>query len=611
MSMSIFWASCLIFAVNWSGSAPLENWKLIHFRGPAVIQAEPGEDGVVLSADRAGYTLDSFYTKIANPGADRVVLRFEAAAHAEKLPLLVCLTGGPGCVNPAIKKRVTLDPAQGLTQVELEYMIQNFPDHFTIEFLLEGSVPAGKLMTISGVMMEAKHLDLEARMTPRSGVVFTDSDNQVVSLAWQAATPTHAPRFQLSDNAGKVLLEKSAPQATSGTEEFDLSSLPAGEFLLTAQSRSGETELRFTIIRTASRRDSITIINGTPYRNGKPYFAIGIFHAGDAVIDIVNATNRELGLAEVNRKQLFADLEKRHFNAVHNSWAVASPDYFADARTYNMTVLSESRWSGPAGAAQVNAEPNILGFYSWDEPVDSQFEDCANLYKNYKKVIPHHPVMIAFNSLPVGGTDRPMEDIAILDPYPIRNKTSDVGSIIAYTAGANQYLNWNDPGTCAYSSNQLFCSDHPAFSTKPTPAQVRAEVYAALVAGAKGIFYYAYYTHELLSKGMPDNPKRKYWFLPESDLWNAIGPINAEIESFADFALIGNDAPEFKLKGVTASRSWQLGDEVLLIAVNTSGAGEKSGTLQYPAGWSVEPAQASGSAVVLAPYECRSWRFRR
>lgn len=595
--MMIFSAAAMLFQYNWTGMTPPRDWQSVHFRGPVTVAVQPGETGLEFSAPVSGGSCDSFFHSFVRPPYDQVDVQLALTPRTDGLSLLVALSGGPGCVSPTIKQRIDLGPAGQRREITLHYDITDFPPgNMLLELIFEGNLPSGPLLTLAEVALsQGAPPPLTCRMVPGSGVVFSDAADASVRFDWKLRDPADRLDFTLS---GMGVSRRETASGAAGATAFDFSDLPAGDYQLTV-SRNGETVQTHAIRRVIPPSSRLVIVDRVPYLQGKPYFAIGLFHVGDRVLDLVNADNRTFGLPEINRSTLFAELQQRHFNAVHYSWLAAPPDYLRETAQYGLSVISEGR-GDLDGIQKIKDEPNLLAYYGFDEPKASDYATCGALYAEYKRHDPAHPVVSAFDTRPTGSGDLALVDIAMLDPYPVVGPTSDVGTIIDYADAARHRLFRDDPATCEYAVLQLFTIDGSRFQVEPTAAQVRAEAFAALVAGVKGIFYYAYYTHEPLTRGMSRNLKRQYWFLPESELWDAIGAINADIAAIAPFALEGKSAPEYRLTGIPAFRSWRLGDQVAVIAVNTSGETALSGVFHTPQG---------EEALTLQPYEVRIWRF--
>jgi hypothetical protein len=293
---------------------------------------------------------------------------------------------------------------------------------------------------------------------------------------------------------------------------------------------------QFDSINLDVSHSSVMISDGIPHLNGEPFLTIGLYHTSDPVINIINSETP----GTLTREGLFEDLASRGFNTVFYSWVVAPSDFYEAAARHGLMVVSESK-DMFTQVAEVKNQPNVFGWYGFDEPSAARAGECADIYKTYQSMDPFHPVMTAFNSsdLTGYGTDR-LVDIAMPDPYPFKGSSTDLSSVVPEHIQACQNdLLKNDSTTCVIYIPQLFTATDGWNGYIPTYKEVRAEVYTALHYGAKGVFYYSFYSGETLSGGMPLNSSRTHWYLPESELWNEIGSLNQELMDLKEVILQG------------------------------------------------------------------------
>jgi hypothetical protein len=200
-------------------------------------------------------------------------------------------------------------------------------------------------------------------------------------------------------------------------------------------------------------------------------------------------------------------------------------------------------------------------------------------------------------------------DIACPDFYPIRDSTSDVTGTALYAMDCREVLFGSDPTTCVIAIPQLFAFGGPwGPGVEPTYRQVRAEVYAAIVGGAKGVWYYAYYTSGGMKAGMPLNPKRNHWFLPESNLWASIGELNSELQGFKEVILFGKPCSKVTVssKSGVLFRAISLHDKTYLFVVNPASEARSNLRVRMPAAWD-KATPLCGSPALRK--QGRSWRF--
>jgi hypothetical protein len=527
-------------------SSGLSRWNESNFRGTASMTASTVTEGdntfAQLTIQGSGSMLNSFYTSLPAMTGEPCLLQVDYRYKAtEALPIEVSVTGGAGMNWPyiAYKKTTVVDGAWHNVTVnfDLTGFVASAP---VLEFYINtSSAVAGDVLQIDDVLV-TKSIPLMPSVewrSPSSHQIIDQTDAQKVSL--DLVNPTGV---NCTFNIAVTLLASGSTvaqytQTVTGDRQtftIDTTSLAVGSYKVTV-SAYGVELARWALSKLAYQQNSVLIRDGVPYVNGEPYLVIGLFHTSDREINMIN---EEDGTTTLTRDSLFQSLVDRKFNTVQYTWYVAPADFFVDAAEYNLMVLSESK-NDYDGVEAVKNQPNVFGWYSYDEALPSRVGDCEVLYKKYKEIDPYHPVMNAFHQGGLGYGLEPIVDIAMPDRYPFYSSTTDFGEMVRFHVESNRdYLLKGDPTTSVIFVPQLFTID--AWNAYfPTYAQVRAEVYAAIHYGAKGFFYYGYESDETLTPGMPLNTSRKYWYLPECDLWNQIGTLNQELIDLKDIILFG------------------------------------------------------------------------
>ncbi len=583
------------------------DWRLIHYAGDFALQTSERDGMLTLNSPQAGKVVASLSREFDLPPGDTLEAEIRVSTGVADLPLVAIVAAGPGGREPAAKMYCKIPPDGAEHTItyhfDLVRLRQSGTERAVFEFLLEAwPIPAGELLAVKSVQLREPELKL--RVHPRSGFLYDGLAAQQLTVEFtrSVAAPDTSLQMRLTDDEGRTMAEQSfAAGGRDGSWTPATAPLPPGNYHLTVTADDRKC-LEQNITKLPYRPDTLAVIGGIPYYDGKPFFAIGLFHCGEDVLARVNTLNRELGMPEVTLEQSLAAIQARNFNVAHHCGATA-PAYFARARDYGLLVLDEPGKDLQPVAAMAK-ETNLLGHYSWDEPHGFALNGCAEAYRTLKELDPYHPVFIAFNVAPAGSIEKPIVDIAMLDPYPISGPESDVGAMVDFIAAARRFVNDGDPATCEYAVIQLFAQNWMAdkrFDFTPTAAQVQAEVYASLIGGAKGIFYYGYYTYEPLFAGMERNPARKHWFLPESSLWDALGELNRQVAQYGCFVLSGTPTTAAGLEGIAAARAWQLDDRLLLLGVNTAGDRSIRGHLRYDAEQWIG-SEPDGREIELAPY---------
>ena len=576
-------------------------WKQVDLR-EAQVRAfrvqEQNNFSACLRAETKGRHLSTFYTSVHGvadvEGDVRISFRYRTSLKWAKL-IVAISTGGYrlGHGAPAIKAEpelirdgswhdytVTYDPT-GLARGAV-----------MMGFLLVGQgAKVGDELFIDDIVMErVPAARLEAKLhSPGSRNVFDRTPNQKVLLdliCRQKATSFTVEAYR--DQEKEPWLTETYPVETTRRVAINLSAQPTGMYRVAVKAGRPQELASWNIYKHPYRENAVLIRDGVPYVNGEPFMIIGIYHASDPVIDRINNENAK-GAAEgkITRKVMFQEIKNRGFNTVHYSWGPGPKEFYEEAASSGLMVVPENRES-LANVPLLRDQVSLFGWYAIDEPSPFIVEKCEKLYDAYKRTDPYHPVMTAFMSAALGYGDHRLVDIALPDLYPISGPQSSVANTAAYVRNCREILLRNDPTTCVIVVPQLFTADNYLWrGFEPTYDQVRAQVYTAITAGAKGVLYYAYYTHEKLENGMSLNPKRKHWYLPESRLWNSIGRLNAELQGLKDVILFGEECSEFStaLRPPVLSRAVSLNNQLYLFLVNPTSATLSNLRVKWPGSW--------------------------
>jgi hypothetical protein len=236
-------------------------------------------------------------------------------------------------------------------------------------------------------------------------------------------------------------------------------------------------------------------------------------------------------------------------------------------------------------AEKLKGHPNLLGNMWKDEPtgllnipnfdMDQEFAQFAKYKERINEQMPGLPVFI--NDPPAIFPDPPKfkqwwmqwnaaGDVACQDNYPLIDRTARARSLalephgipqlvsLAIDINAGKKPEWLIVGAC----------DSPAEPNwpcrLPTPAQLRCEVYTAVVSGATGIAYFIMDSHDSRRGGcvgMSPRPKASYGsgevssatpaqMVHARSLWEMAKQINAELRELTPILLsptLGDDSP--------------------------------------------------------------------
>jgi len=219
------------------------------------------------------------------------------------------------------------------------------------------------------------------------------------------------------------------------------------------------------------------------------------------------------------------------------------------------------------GLSQLN-EPLIYGWMHGDEPDNAQrnkkenkWDPCldpADIIRDYRKIKrndPSRPVYLNVGRGVAytdwigrgacrGRTDMYMVanngylkgcDIASFDIYPVNSNEDEVRDQLWYVArGIDNLRTWSNdskPAWCWIETTRI--SEKSA--RKPTPAEVRAQVWMALIHGARG---FGYFCHSFVDS--TDDAA----LLHDAEMLRAVSAINAEVTALAT-VLNRDDLPDY------------------------------------------------------------------
>lgn len=298
----------------------------------------------------------------------------------------------------------------------------------------------------------------------------------------------------------------------------------------------------------------------TPYRQGVPqatpgaaFFPIGLYHALDA--------------AHAGETLSLAEIAAAGFNAVHVWEGLRLEPVLSQARAHGLRLLfhhpTDDEVRTHAG------DPQILAWYLDEEPslhvplADQDRHRQAFLARReqLRRIDPGHPVL-ALDMAALTGTRRAdwiawagLGDISAHDNYPIRwfphrHSLDTPGGIPASVSLAVRMVAQRKP---VWLVVQAMAGPEEGWRM-PTPEELRAMVFAGLVHGATGLFYFAldsFVTREGQILGIAPDPAPAYALPPgfghatpplmaspedraaSRRLWQAVVALNRELQALA------------------------------------------------------------------------------
>jgi len=432
----------------------------------------------------------------------------------------------------------------------------------------------------------------------RSGVYRTGRGGPALRLVANVRDPEPGMVLDVRVTGGEVHERRAPPVPPSGRVDLSLpaDAWPVGEYALAAVLRSGERQLardvRTVRVMPPPVGSEVTFdADGITYVDGEPFLPLGLYHVSEPVVDLVSAQNAGMGLPPLTPAAMLDDVAGKGFNCFVRGWGMPSQAFLDLAHARGLKVMPEIGGM-PADAVReaVRAgrdHPALLLWYGVDEPGGERLQHSLDIRAAFTEEDPHHPVGAALNNPGVMPEAAAALDVLMPDPYPIARAPLSMVSV--FTDAAERARR---PGQSLWVVPQAFAV-HGVWR-EPTPEELRNMTYQALVGGARGLVWYAYYTTEANEAfGMPRNPNRKQWWYPETPLWEYHATLNAELLALKDVLLApsgerlatSDDAVRALLRRAPA-RS-------VILAVNTT-ADPRAVQITLPAGIETTEIQALG-----------------
>jgi len=190
----------------------------------------------------------------------------------------------------------------------------------------------------------------------------------------------------------------------------------------------------------------------------------------------------------------------------------------------------------------LKSHPALLCWYVFDEPSGAKFAEAEERFRLAKELDPDHPAFINYlgNHL-----ENQRGDIYSTDVYPVPHShpTAAIDAVERMSAAAAKEHKpvwmWIQGTGYAYWMDR-----------EPTPRELSCMVYGSLIAGARGIYYFA------------QIPRTKACF-------DEMRALCVEVDAVAPYLYSLEPAPEVRCDNPSVmSRAYRLGNETVVIAVN-------------------------------------------
>ncbi len=455
-----------------------------------LLESIPGDQRVVRSKDQTGYQLERRLSITNETGAYRSVVM-------------------ESTVDDAVVRKALAVPPGRARQVTLVYDLQENTSikGYAVDRLLAGK-EADQLLAFRSEEIAAGyepwHLEVEtpgyrslifeSQNLEKVKAVFRVSDGESeltgLAAAWEGEDVSLPARMR--------------PQADGGwsVEVDGIAALSPGIYQLVVTGNSAEGPFKVTqTIRKLERQDGEVWIDakGIVHRDGLPFGAYGFVFGGGGRV------RHHPGLQANAFAPVYADNKELMFKRIsaNAGHGIVSFVYVPTAGPQgtrkgqgNKPLSAEERESFEELATTLAGNPDVMGYYLWDEPElhDVHPVRLKEIYEILRENDPHKPVVILNNSvagvrdyLPTcdismpdpyvwflrgGGSAQPMESIGMhLEPIPIGSPSFQA--------------RWVTP--------QAFDGEYfgRAGNRGPTAEEMRTQQVSALIEGVSGVLWFS------------------------------------------------------------------------------------------------------------------------
>jgi hypothetical protein len=416
------------------------------------------------------------------------------------------------------------------------------------------------LIVAFAISLQAQEVKLNTRYS-----YFTTEKQAEVLFVLPGADPVRPVKISVDLNNQLVFTTDTIAANSLLTMRIPIDKAIVGSNLISARiTLEGKTiSLKSELVKLLPKSNGVRIdrLTGKLIVNGLPYFPFGFY-----CYSPVSPTIAEEEVV-------------KGFNLM-SPYQTVDPRTLADRQTYmdrcarlGMKVhyqlisiaggggVGSSRLDGISQAQKMNRlkqevehfrdHPALLAWYLSDEPTGQGVspDSLQKMYDFVHELDPYHPITIVFDAPQRAREYASVMDIVMADPYPIPNSGVDgVGSV---TEGLKREFEYEKP---VWIVPQAFGGGE-WWGREPSPQEIRAMTYLALVRGATGIQYF-------IRQGLNGFPK-------STVAWGECSKVALEVAEINDYLLNGTPVPELmQIKDGIWINAWKLGDDLLVMAVN-------------------------------------------
>jgi len=354
----------------------------------------------------------------------------------------------------------------------------------------------------------------------------------------------------------------------------DVSKLPPGKYQAQVELMSGSKismanqVFDFTVLPPSNFEVSFDR-KRVCYVNGKPFFPVGLYHVGDAMVEYLNR-GRKSGVPVLTIEGALKDVADHGFNMVVDSWSMPNENYLKKCKENSLyaiaemgSISDEARFKSQLDFA--NKFDNLLMWYTVDEPMGEKLKQAQDTFQIVSKNDKYRPAAAAMCDPAVFAVGAASMDILIPDAYIIHplpmEKRASIAGLRGWDSAAMESGNGTKP---MWAVPQAFELKSSGIFGRPTPEELRCQAYTSIVFGATGFIWYTYATTEpepSLDHGI--------WFIPETELWPAFKTLNEELKKFSSVIIEGeNIGPANVDRSEILSCKWVRGSNTYLLLVN-------------------------------------------
>jgi hypothetical protein len=342
---------------------------------------------------------------------------------------------------------------------------------------------------------------------------------------WQPADGLPKVEFEVT-GAGETKTYPAKVEALDEqrfTASAQLPPLEEGDYSIVIKSGDWSTpDVARIFVTPQNRRPKNLTETGTLLWNGKPFFQIGMYHPyqreNDYRLLAENGFNAVQSVGPGNLERFKADLD------LAQKYGLA-----CDVPLYANAKVKDNLEQSLAAIRLYKDHPSIMSWKIIDEPdITSNTgtaDEVPEAYRLLKAADPVHPIELTM------AHDATLEywshfcDIVQIDRYPVPARPlTDVYDFSRNAMAAKKP--WQNLTFVVQSG---WVAD---LSNQPTVPQARSMVYLALIAGAKGIFWYSM--------------REPSWDLTTTPFWPKMKAINEEIQTLSQPIMLGEIVENIK-----------------------------------------------------------------